>query len=268
MLTASIVLYRTPADEVRRIVAALRKYRQMGGIWLIDNSEIQTEAFMFLPATYIFNNKNIGYGAGHNIALRQAISQGSKYHLVINADIEVDGTVIDKLVDYLDSNSDVAQIMPKVLYPDGRTQHLAKLLPTPFDLIIRRFLPSKITARRTAHFELHSLPDNSAANVPYLSGCFMLLRCEALKNVGLFDERYFMYPEDIDLTRRLHTHYKTIYYPMATIVHRHAKASYHSRRMLRIHIVNICRYFNKWGWIIDRERRRVNRQTLSQIKKS
>lgn len=266
MITASIVLYRTPAPEVRKIVALLRACALVDDIWLIDNSDIQTEAFMFLPATYIFNQKNLGYGAGHNIALRKAIAQGSKYHLVINSDIDFKPEVIEQLVGYMETNGTVGQIMPAVKYPDGQPQHLAKLLPAPCDLISRRFLPASLTRRRTERFELHSLPTDRPSSVPYLSGCFMLLRCSALQTVGLFDEHFFMYPEDIDLTRRIHRKFSTVYYPLVSITHNHTRASYHSLRMLRIHITNMCRYFNKWGWFIDNERLTFNRETLKQIK--
>lgn len=93
----------------------------------------------------------------------------------------------------------------------------------------------------------------------------MLFRMSALKQVGLFDERFFMYAEDIDITRRMHARFRTVYYPGATIVHDHARASYRSGRALRTHIVNMIRYFNKWGWIGDRERDQFNRETLIQI---
>ena len=62
-------------------------------------------------------------------------------------------------------------------------------------------------------------------NVPYLQGSFMFLRTKALKEVGLFYERFFMYPEDIDITRRMHKKYKTIFYPEVSIHHEHAKTT-------------------------------------------
>ena len=86
----------------------------------------------------------------------------------------------------------------------------------------------------------------------------------ALKEVGLFDERFFMYPEDIDLTRRLHQRYQTLFYPEVSITHNHQKASYHSMRMLWIHCINMIRYFNKWGWIWDKERERINERVLQE----
>lgn len=87
----------------------------------------------------------------------------------------------------------------------------------------------------------------------------MFIRSEALKAEGLFDERFFMYPEDIDLTRRIHRHWKTLYYPACEIVHDHRAESYKSLRMTKIHIINMMRYFNKWGWWVDGERRRFNK---------
>ena len=159
----------------------------------------------------------------------------------------------------MDGEPQVGSLMPKVLYPDGELQYLCKLLPSPMDVLTRRLLPKKWFAARNARYEMRSSGYNRVMNVPYLSGCFMLLRVEAAAAVGLFDERYFMYPEDMDLTRRLHRHYKTVYYPAVSIIHEHGRASYKSLKMLGIHAINMCRYFNKWGWFCDAERVRFNR---------
>src|SRR5574344_1698743 len=121
---------------------------------------------------------------------------------------------------------------------------------------------------RMEHFELHFSGYNRIINVPYLSGCFMLLRTEALKKVGLFDERFFMYPEDMDLTRRLHKVYKTCFYPNVSVVHAHAQGSYKNRKLLWIHLVNVAKYFNKWGWFYDKERILFNQETINSIKNS
>ena len=93
----------------------------------------------------------------------------------------------------------------------------------------------------------------------------MFLRMTAVKEVGLFDEQFFMYAEDIDLTRRIHKEYKTLYYPCASIYHTFTRGSRKSLRLMRIHIVNIILYFNKWGWFKDEERRKVNKDVAQQI---
>jgi GT2 family glycosyltransferase len=119
--------------------------------------------------------------------------------------------------------------------------------------------------RRALHdFEMRWSGYDRLMFVPYLSGCFMFLRTDALDQVGLFDERFFMYPEDIDLTRRLAAKFVTAYYPHVHIIHRHGAASHKSLRMFIVHALNIVKYFNKWGWLLDGERRRINALALSQ----
>ena len=102
-------------------------------------------------------------------------------------------------------------------------------------------------------------------NIPNLSGCFMFLRLSTLKEVGLFDENIFMYLEDIDLNRRIHRRYKTIFYPFTEVIHQHQKESYKSKKLLKAHIKSAIYYFNKYGWICDRERTEINKRTIQQI---
>lgn len=105
-------------------------------------------------------------------------------------------------------------------------------------------------------------------NLPYHQGSFMLFRTDCFRKVGLFDERFFMYPEDIDMTRRMHKHYRTMFWPEVTIVHAHRAASYTSLRMLWVHSYNMIKYFNKWGWVFDKERREWNKRIISKVRKT
>jgi GT2 family glycosyltransferase len=266
MLNASIVVYNHKVTEIAALVKILRKSTAISDIFLIDNSPKSQSGFDRLEATYIFNDKNLGYGAAHNIALRKTIENGIPYHLVVNPDIEFEDDILYKILNYMNNNTEIGQLMPKILYPNGEIQNLCKLIPTPFDLIFRRFLPQNWTKKRMERFEMRASGYNQILNVPYLSGCFMLLRTEAIKKVGLFDERFFMYPEDIDLTRRIHKEFKTVFFPEVHVIHNHAQESYTSFRMLFIHISNMIKYFNKWGWFFDKERRMVNNE-IKYVKK-
>jgi GT2 family glycosyltransferase len=93
----------------------------------------------------------------------------------------------------------------------------------------------------------------------------MLFRTSALLQIGLFDERFFMYPEDIDITRRVNARFRTLFFPGATIVHDHGRDSYKNARALWVHMMNVVKYFNKWGWFHDPARSKVNRETLQQF---
>ena len=261
----SIVLYNQTLSEISLLVECLRKSEIVSQVFLIDNSPTENPEFMTLEANYHFTGKNIGYGSAHNIAIRQTIEQGIPYHLVLNPDISFDSSILSKIEEFMNNNSDIGLLMPKIIYPTGEIQYLCKLIPTPFDLIFRRFLPKEWTQKRTNKFELRESGYNSIIDVPYLSGCFMYLRTEALKQIGLFDERFFMYPEDIDLTRRIHRRFRTVFYPFVTITHHHAHSSYTSTKMLFTHMFNMIKYFNKWGWVFDKERRKVNREILKQL---
>ena len=265
MVNASIVLYNHTPAEITPLVDTLRISGIVSEIFLIDNSPTENSDFRTIGATYQFTGKNQGYGSAHNIAIRQTLEQDLPYHLVINPDISFEPSILPDIEEFMNNNSDIGLLMPKIFYPTGEIQYLCKLIPTPFDLIFRRFLPKRWTRKRTEKFELRSSGYNRVLNVPYLSGCFMFLRTEAIRKAGMFDERFFMYPEDIDLTRRIHRQYRTVFYPNLSIVHHHAHSSYTSTRMLFIHIINMIKYFNKWGWVFDRERRKVNREILKQL---
>ncbi len=273
-MNASVVVYNPNWKEVELILRTLLAAPIIEKIYLIDNSTVKMPSgvhektdtpFASDKVVYHFLGKNLGYGAAHNIALKESIAQGTKYHLVVNADIQFQPEILTELANYMDAHPAVGHIMPKVLYPNGDLQYLCKLLPTPLDLWGRRFLPASWMEKRMERFELHKSGYNKVMNVPFLSGCFMFLRTSVLEEIGLFDERYFLYSEDIDLTRRIHQRYQTLFYPDATIVHYHEKASYKDWGVLWKHMISLCKYFNKWGWWCDKERTRVNKETLAQL---
>lgn len=268
LITCSIVLYRHTPPQLSLLLSTILQCSLVKRIYLVDNSP--TDKLKYLAnddrIQYIFNNKNIGYGAGHNIAIRLGISSEVDYHVVLNPDVMFNTGTLDTLANYMDANLAVGHIMPKLIYPNGNIQYVCRLLPTPFDLIGRRFLPSFITKKRNQHFEMCASGYNKVMNVPYLNGSFMFFRLKAVKEVGVFDERFFMYPEDIDITRRIYKHYKTIFFPYATATHSYERGSYKSTKLLFIHIVNMIKYFNKWGWFFDKERKAINKEIIKQYK--
>lgn len=268
MITASIVTFHTGHKDLSRLIDCVMK-SPIDKLFIIDNSS-NDELREFVsdnPKIHYIHSINLGYGSGHNIAIKKAIEIDADYHVVLNPDIYWNGDVIGELVRYMDANPDVGQVMPKIVYPDGGTQFLCKLLPTPFDLIGRRFIPVKSYQHKHDYdYELHWTGYDKIMEVPSLSGCFMLMRVSVLERTGGFDERYFMYAEDLDLCRRIGESSRTMFFPGVSVVHEYDKGSYKNARLLRYHVRSIIKYFNKWGWVLDRKRSERNRYCVRLLK--
>lgn len=268
-LTCSIVLFNNNTIVLINAINSILNSPLCEKLYLIDNSPTNTLKSIIdnEKVEYTHIPANIGFGAGHNVALKKSIEQGFKYHLVLNPDVYFIPETINKLVDFMDLNPQVANVMPLVLYPDETIQYVCKLLPTPYDWIGRRFNPFKsLVKKRNQLFELRFTNYNQTMQVPYLSGCFMFLRNSCLKKVGLYDENIFMYGEETDLCRRLISGgYKTVFFPGAQIYHVFEKGSHKSFRLTWIGIKSAVYYFNKWGWFFDKERRKINKETLAKL---
>ena len=256
--TTCIVTYNTSTEELNKIINCFKKIKLKFKLWISDQR-----------VEYIFNNSNKGFGAGHNVVLKKSIDwkKKSEFHLMINADVSFEENTIEKIVDYMRKNSDIGQIEPKIYESNGKINRSCRLLPTPLNLIFRRFFPIKSIAEKMDYnYEMKWYDYKSTIEVPILSGCFIFIRTDILKDIGVFDERYFMYMEDYDLCRRIGKKYKVVIYPEVKIIHEHEKASYKSRKMMIIHIKSAIKYFNKWGWIFDKERKMKNRKCIQKYK--
>lgn len=266
MLNVSIVLYHPDWSQVADLTRVILNSSSVNMVYWIDNSP-KSQAHLPLESpqiTYQHTGKNLGYGAAHNIAIRESIYEDIPFHLVINSDIVLPEGGLDEMLRFLSHNPEIGAMMPKVIYPNGEIQYLCKLLPSPIDVFGRRFLPKRWIKKRNYRYEMRASGYDQMMNIPYLSGCCMLLRTKAVQQARLFDERFFMYPEDMDLTRRIHRSYLTVFFPYVTIIHNHEQASYKSLKMLWIHVINMCKYFNKWGWFCDKERDLFNEVAIKE----
>lgn len=271
-MSASIVAYKNDYKEIQTVIRCLKDTRHPVKIFLIDNSPSEDLRYSLQAdideqeIVYIHNGHNIGFGAAHNIAINQAIYL-STYHLVLNPDIEFEASAIDDMFNFMEANPAVGQLMPKVHYKDGRLQKHCKQLPRPLDLLCRRFCARFEWAKeRNKVYELKDFSYNHCLNVPNLCGCFMFLRTSCLIQTGGFDQRFFMYLEDVDLTRRIHNFAQTVYYPFASIVHEYRRGSYSNKKLLWYHINSTVKYFFKWGWLYDRQRDKFNSRLQQAIR--
>lgn len=252
-------------DEIARAVAQVRDSVVDAKILLVDNSPEANALPKFdsHQVKVIRSGSNIGYGSAHNIAFAE--SEKSKYHAALNTDLTYGIEVLPKLIKFMDERADVGLVMPRVCYPDGSIQHLCRLLPHPLDVLGRGFMAgTRWVEKRNNVYEFRDWDYASEKEFPFLSGCFMMLRRSVIAEIGGFDERFFMYGEDVDLSRRINQRYGTIFFPHVTVMHEYRSQSGGYRQAIS-KIVNLSRYFNKWGWINDKERDLVNARTISHV---
>jgi GT2 family glycosyltransferase len=247
-LGVSIVLFRTP---IAKISALLDELLEQGAehVYLVDNSPESFDTFgnWQPPArvSIVRTGLNLGYGAGHNIAIYDSIRR-HRYHLVSNPDIRVRPNVLRSLYDVMERQADVGLCMPEVVGPDGQRHYLCKRSPSPLDYVPLGSAASR--AKRRAYLEMRDHSYDAEIEPMCLSGCFMFLRASILHKIGGFDARYFMYFEDFDLSRRIRKSARNLYYPHVQITHEHQRGHRRSLRLLVIFGQSAWRFFSKWGW--------------------
>jgi len=270
-VVGSFVLYKTAAAELAQAIQQFASVPLETHLCIIDNSPTPLTGANELCSrriSYYWPGKNLGYGRAHNLALRAAAGR-SRYNLVMNTDVRYSPDAVTSLVAFLERNPQAGMAAPRTHYPDGSLQYVCRLLPHPANMFLRRFLPrSRWTQRADFRYELRWWNHDTVADIPYFQGSFMLLRTDLCNAIGCFDERFFLYGEDIDLTRRMHEVAQTAYVPDVRVVHEYRRYSNRSLRGTWYGIQNNCRYFNKWGWFIDAGRRRINREVVKALQAS
>ena len=194
--------------------------------------------------TFIENEDNVGFGRAHNQILPL---MDSRYHVYINPDVTLDNDAISDIAMYMDQNPDIGLITPKVLYPDGRIQILPKKNPKLIYLFARRSAWKSLRKYKDI-FEMSDMDENKAFDIEFSTGCFIFARTDIIKKIGGFDEDFFLYLEDADLSRRVSEHARVLYNPDFYVYHDWQRGSKKSMKLLLIHLESIYIYFKKWGF--------------------
>ncbi|MCP4392980.1 MAG: glycosyltransferase [Alphaproteobacteria bacterium] len=279
-ITASLVLYNPDEEKLMKVISSFLGSKISGiKLCFVDNSPQETN---FMKSTvakdnerleYIFNNANIGFGAAHNIAIKKYVEK-SEYHVILNPDIYFDENLLPSLYERLEKDKEVGLCIPKVFYPDDTIQYVNRRLSSPMDTGLRFAtgklktvgpILKKLFKKSMDRYELKDIDQSTSFLCPSIQGSFMFFRCKALQNIGLFDERYFMYFEDIDLSRRCATEYKNVVFTDLKMYHSWARGSYKNKKLLQYHINSAIAYFNKWGWLFDKQRKQLN-NTIQEYK--
>ena len=251
-----LVAFHPSAGEVQRLQSCLAGLSSRLGYAVVVNDHRPGEVVEHLADAadvFLVNRDNPGYGRAVN-RLVERIGPLPPWIGVLNTDLTwVEGS-FEALLDWLQRHPDVSLAVPQILDQDGRPQQLCKRHPTVLGLFSRRFLPDWLKPawlRRYDRWYVMADQDGSQVlEVPYLSGCCMLMRSEAFLKVGGFDERYFLYLEDADITRSLAREGRCVHLPVAAVVHGWGRGNYRDLRLMLVNLISAWRYFRKWGWAL------------------
>lgn len=266
-ISATIVTYNNDEVVLKATINSFLEASLNLKLYIVDNSESKKiqDYCDDERIEYIHSGCNKGFGFGHNIVLKNQSLLG-KYHIILNPDIVIPKGVLEELYNYYETNSSIGMLCPRILYPDKTIQYLPKLLPLPLNLIIR-FVPflHLLFKRQSDNYVLKNGDYSKPLKVAIVSGCFMMLRKSNLSPDHIFDERFFMYFEDFDLSRRIGLKNELVMYPQAEIIHNYGRGAHRSFRLFKVFIASMIKYFNKWGWLFDSGRAKTNREILKQF---
>tara|TARA_R110001592_G_scaffold214779_1_gene467800 strand:- start:109 stop:876 length:768 start_codon:yes stop_codon:yes gene_type:complete len=248
-ISASIVLYKEDLKELNKTIACFLKTKLSKKLYLIDNTPSKQFKNIFeqQEIEYIGIGRNIGFGAAHNIVLDK-IKNLSDFHLILNPDVTFLDETIPNLILQLEENEKISMIAPRVLFPNGNHQFSCRRYPTILELLARRIPFSKSIFTKIVDNGIYK--DKNLEKpffAEYLTGCFQLYKTVDFVTLKGFDERYFLYMEDVDICKKIDTKGKLkLYYPKEEIKHVLKKGSEKSIKLFFRHAFSVIKYFRKW----------------------
>jgi GT2 family glycosyltransferase len=197
-------------------------------IIVVDNASNDGSVEMirseFPDVIVITNRDNLGFTAGNN----QGISAAhGRYVLLLNPDTQVLDGAFHTLIHYMDTHPGVGLVGPKLIFPDEQPQSSRRRFPTTATLFFEStWLESRAPRTLLERYHVRDQPDDAVLDVDWVVGAAMMVRKETIQKVGGFDERFFMYSEELDWCRRIKAAgWRVVYQPQAQIIHHEGKSS-------------------------------------------
>ncbi len=244
-----IVVHETPPPKVERLLESLKASLTPVDVVLLCNSkrEAQNASMGALATRYgawsWLRRPNAGFGAAHNEIVRE-FARGHEWYVCCNPDVEVDAHCIRELVNAGRACSDAVVLAPVVLNSDGSLQPVIRRHPTLRRWIARQL--SRLFGEVASEVQIQP-PGSGYTRTEFVSGCFFALRIAQYRKLGGFDEDFFLYYEDADLSRRAQSLGFNYIVASARVTHDWGRAWKRSPRMAWIQLTNYCRYLSKHG---------------------
>lgn len=239
-ISASIVIYNENKETLKKVIDSFLALELEKELIIVDNSpkddlKLLCENFD-VKVRYIFSGENLGFGRGHNLAFKN-LKEKSDIHMIINPDVYFNSVEISSFLNWFYKEKVISLATTKVCYPDGENQNIVRNIPTITDLIKRKL---KINSGEL------DIKDNCIKEVPFAHGCFFIFKTEVFEKLDGFDERFFMYMEDLDIFIKAKKYGKTVINTNYKIYHEYRKGSSKSLRLLRWHLSSAVKFFYKY----------------------
>lgn len=249
--SACIVVYNGGEEAAGAARSLLRHTRDVElSLTLVDNaspdgSGAWLEQQDFGPQARVMRlAQNVGFGKGHNAVLPELASE---YHFVVNPDITLDDDAISQLCAWMDAHPDVVMATPQLRFPDGTEQYTAKRRPT-FLALLARQLPLPFLKGIETHYLMRDEDLTKPQEIDFCTGCFFVMRTEVFRKMGGFDESYFMYVEDADITCRAQDYGRVMYVPDVHVYHAWHRDTRKRWKNFWMQIRSMLHYWHKWGF--------------------
>ena len=237
-------------DRLRACLASLPGGDSHVEIIVVDAASADGTAAMvradFPAVRLIASADNLGYSRGNNLGLAQA---RGRYALILNPDTELDGPALPSMLGYLDANPAVGVLGPRLVLPDQSVQASRRRFPTLLTAIFESTWLQGLAPRGVlAHYYAADLPADQPAEVDWLVGAALMVRRAVWEQVGVLDDNFFMYSEELDWQRRIKAAgWKIVYFPAAQVRHFEAQSSAQVPAATHIRFnTSKVRYFRKY----------------------
>ncbi|MCR1919416.1 glycosyltransferase family 2 protein [Frisingicoccus caecimuris] len=244
-VSAGIVTYNNVSEIISCLNSLIETTKGMNvEIYVLDNHSSDNTVSVirkYFPRVHLIeSSENLGFGRGHNEILKRI---SSEFHMVVNPDIQFTPEVVSKLTAFMCRYPEVGIVTPKIRNADGSEQFLPKRDPKFSYVILSKFRPFYFFRDEyTRADEVFNKPTRILSS----TGCFFMIRTDMFRKVNGFDEQFFMYFEDADLSRRVRKKSAIVFYPNAFVYHAWKRDNTRSFRGIKIFLISMLKYFWKW----------------------
>ena len=259
-LSACIVVYNGAEEAIRAAQTVLdctRRYPLT--LYLVDNASPDGSGQKLTAAAkdgtlrtvpgqtvqVLCRMENGGFGTGHNTVLSLL---HSRVHFILNPDIQLTADTLSDLADWMEQHPDVVMARPALVFPDGRPQQLPLRRCALRPMVYRQLPALRFWAKYNDAYLMKDKDLTRPTEIEFCTGSFSAVRTRTFRAVGGFDEKYFMYVEDADLTQKMRTQGKAYLVPQFTAIHAWHRAAHRSLKPALWQTGNLLRYFSKWGF--------------------